>query len=311
MSETKAGPEFLQPSDERLAERLSRDGVVFVADLLTAEQVAETRREIERYEQEVLPTVPGEEFTYDGEGKIRSMEYMQVYDPWFKAFGEGTAMAPVTAAVSWEPMLYDVAAWVKPAQGPATLPHQELYTSPVDPPEYVHIWIALEDITSENGSLTFYRGTHRFGLAPHVVSDDRGTRYVDSEVMSKLQKVRVQPDYPAGSAALFDCLMVHESPPNMTSSARPALALGYRGARTTVPSEEDRLTSRLTEMFANAMPGSGLQEGDDLFDGGADDALAEQLSSTYGVSLSREDLIAAPSPRLLARHILKVRGEEA
>jgi phytanoyl-CoA hydroxylase len=313
MSATTTGIEFLRPDDERLATRLDRDGVVFVADLLTPDHLEELKRETERYKNEVLPTVPGEDCTYDGDGQIRGMTYMHAYSPWFKTFGESaTVMGPVRAAVDWEPMLYYVEAFVKPPSGPPMPPHQELYTSPVDPVQYVQMWIALEDISAENGSLTFYRGSHKFGLAPHVDADEGGVRYVDDEVMKRIAKLRLQPDYPAGSAALFDCRMIHESPRNLTSAARPALALGYRGVTTVVPTEEDRIASRLTEMFAGAV--AGMNEDDDFFEAGGDDALAdtlaEQVSTAYAVRVSRQDIGAAPSPRLLARHVVGLRGED-
>ncbi|GDY69189.1 hypothetical protein SAV14893_085820 [Streptomyces avermitilis] len=50
--------DFVTIDDPSVKSRLERDGVVLIDSLLSKDEVAETRAQLERYEREVLADVP-------------------------------------------------------------------------------------------------------------------------------------------------------------------------------------------------------------------------------------------------------------
>ncbi|WP_089156184.1 phytanoyl-CoA dioxygenase family protein [Micromonospora sp. NBS 11-29] len=239
---------FFTPGETGIAETLKREGVVFIDRLLDEERMRELRAALERYERDILPTVPPASNERFADGTVRCMRDLHEYEPWFAELANGPIfMDLVRSAVPWEPQLFYLETFPKP-DGAAALPaHQELYTSPVDPPDFIHMWIALTDVTAENGGLAFYRRSHRLGLAPHSsqVAESVGGKFygVEPDILERLARFRVEPDYPAGSAALFDCRTIHLSGPNTSGKPRPVLVIGFRGTHTSVPSETELVTS--------------------------------------------------------------------
>ena len=86
------------------------------------------------------------------------------------------------------------------------------------------IWLALQDITGDNGQLRVLRGSHRLDPAP------RGSNLVasfvrhENTITDRLLSVPVR----AGEAIIFDNALVHSSFPNYSDEPRVALAMGMR-----------------------------------------------------------------------------------
>lgn len=93
----------------------------------------------------------------------------------------------------------------------------------------VTAWIALCDTSSENGAMTFVRGSHRRGLVEHHDT------YGDDNLLSRGQQVTVDHDpaaetvveMKAGEMSLHHGLTFHSSGPNRTDAPRIALAIRY------------------------------------------------------------------------------------
>ncbi|WP_455403077.1 hypothetical protein, partial [Streptomyces bambusae] len=72
-----------------------------------AEKVAEIRRQLRRYIDDVLPTVPRAHHEYHPDGALRSMTDMHRYDPWFREFGTDPRLLDFfREAVPWDPELF-------------------------------------------------------------------------------------------------------------------------------------------------------------------------------------------------------------
>jgi hypothetical protein len=94
----------------------------------------------------------------------------------------------------------------------------------VEEPEHhsVSIWIPLVDVNEENGCLGIIEGSHKIlnairGPLIHQTSRQRDNLWVKK--YGKLLPMK------AGDAILYDHALLHYSPPNKTSSVRPAINL--------------------------------------------------------------------------------------
>jgi 2-oxoglutarate-dependent dioxygenase len=87
----------------------------------------------------------------------------------------------------------------------------------------INIWVALVDMTPENGCLMVVPGSHLRGQVPSRNSDDGDThQQIDVDVHERFP-VRLR----AGDAVAFTRWTVHGSGPNLTAEPRVAYALQY------------------------------------------------------------------------------------
>lgn len=299
-------PEFHRRDDPALADVLRRDGVVLLENLLDAEQIARLRQELSRYQREVLPRVPRAHWHTYSDGSVHSMSGMEEFDEYFANFARDTDMVDmVRNAVPWRPTVHYLESFPKPAGAAAVTAHQELYTNPIDPPHFLHLWIALEDVTAENGGLTFYRGSHRIGMAPHEVADEHmGAPRIGPDILRQLDHLRIDPDYPAGSGALFDGWMVHASGANLSGRDRPVIIIAFRDADAEAPSERDNIASYIAEVARAELPDGRCGPDDSFFALGGDSLAAvrvlAQVRERYGVRVSLGEMFTSGTPRELA-----------
>jgi phytanoyl-CoA hydroxylase len=222
---------------EQMARRFSEDGALFAGPVLTADELEEVRENLERYRTSVLPALPREVFEKtvrvedDGES-LRSCYFMDQIDPYFEAFGNRADFKELVGRVSgWEPELYVVETFNKyPQVGTAASPHQDCAFLPLEPMDVIHLWIAIDDATLENGALRYWLGSHRQGILPHVRA--QWGKRVDPSYVDYESDAMIAMEVPAGAAAIHSGLVVHDSPPNESSKPRLGLLCGYRGAHT-------------------------------------------------------------------------------
>jgi ectoine hydroxylase-related dioxygenase (phytanoyl-CoA dioxygenase family) len=219
------------------ARRFAEDGALYAGEVLTPDELAEVRRNLDRYTRFVLPNLPDEiirktvRFEADGTS-LRSCYFMDQIDEFFYELGHREDFKDLLRRVTgWEPELYVVETFNKPAElGSAAPAHQDCAFLPLEPMDVVHLWIAIDDSTKVNGALRYWMGSHRNGLLEHVPA--RWGQSVDPRLVDEADERLVTMEVPAGCAAIHNGLVLHDSPPNVSGRPRLGLLCGYRGAHT-------------------------------------------------------------------------------
>jgi hypothetical protein len=121
----------------------------------------------------------------------------------------------------------------KPAHTGMEIPwHQDGDGSwPIRPISSIAVWIAIDDVTSENGCMRYIPGSHKLGMAPHGFSerDDLAVsivtepNYVDS---GKARNLVLQ----SGQFSIHHMFTVHSSMPNRSDQRRAGFAIRYMPA---------------------------------------------------------------------------------
>jgi phytanoyl-CoA hydroxylase len=301
---------FHKPEDANVGTSLRRDGVAFVDGLLDAAAVEETRHQLARYEREVLPGLTSAYKAYYEDGTLCMMQNLDRFEPWFAAFARRPRLLDmVRAAVGWDPVVYYVETFPKPPGAGAIGAHQELFTQPVEPAHFVHLWIALSDVSAANGGMAFYRASHKLGLAPHV-EEPSYAPMVEPELLEQLSRFRLEADFPAGSAALFDCLTIHCSGANDSAHPRPVAVIGYRDRNSTVPSNDAVLPTILARMFREETGATHCGVDDEFTELGGDAAAAQRVldrvRADTGLTLDLGELTSHSTPTRLAARITEL-----
>jgi hypothetical protein len=128
--------------------------------------------------------------------------------------------------------VYNTSVFMKHPQSPGVVPwHQDEVYYAVTTELLVACWVALTDVTMENGGLKYLKGGHLQGvLQTGPPRDEYAAATFDREVVAIDANNVVDVPVEAGSAIFHHSLTPHYSGPNKTDSPRWACALDYMRA---------------------------------------------------------------------------------
>ncbi len=126
-----------------------------------------------------------------------------------------------------------------PRHGGVVAWHQDYsYWTRTKPIAHLTCWIALDDVSRENGCLHYVPGSHRWPLLP--ITGLAGDMQAIQSVLDERQRAEFQPvpvEFPKGYASFHHSLTVHGSYPN--HSHRPRRGLVINAFRDGVISDSD------------------------------------------------------------------------
>ena len=173
--------------------------------------------------------------------------YLWRHDPDFRACCLESPLPQIAAQLlrtTKVNLLYDQL-FIKPPKGAPTPWHHDLPYWPIEGNSVVSLWLALSEVTPENGGLEFIRGSHLWGRQLRTFSVDYDTgAYTDPIATTDDDPI---PDFEhetesenhdilhwnlkPGDAIAFHALALHHAPGNTTtSSARKGYSLRFMGS---------------------------------------------------------------------------------
>jgi phytanoyl-CoA hydroxylase len=127
-----------------------------------------------------------------------------------------------------------------PHIGTMTPPHQDGFYFCLVPNEATTVWIALDDIDSENGALHYWKGSHTKGVLDHTASHVLGfSQGLASSPKNNLEGETIC-HVDRGGCLIHHSLMVHAAGPNRSERPRRALGLVYYGRSAQLDAEAYR-----------------------------------------------------------------------
>ena len=123
--------------------------------------------------------------------------------------------------------LYTDQMFCKPAKHGSEVPwHQDSGYWPAVEPRLLSCWIAIDDVTIDNGCVRFLPGSHKAAVPHHiVVTDNPNNLAARPEYCDPSREVPVT--MKAGSVCIHHSLTLHRSLPNESNHARRGLVLIY------------------------------------------------------------------------------------
>lgn len=118
-------------------------------------------------------------------------------------------------------LYWDQAVYKKPER-PRTFPwHQDNGYTYLEPQQYLTCWVALSDVTRENGCPWLAPGLHRHGTLDHRLTDTGWQCLAEDPPDARPLEA------PAGSVAVFSSLTPHKTGPNRSPDVRKAYIVQY------------------------------------------------------------------------------------
>lgn len=121
--------------------------------------------------------------------------------------------------------------FMKPPGGMEKTYHQDSPYFPIEPMELVSSWVALDDVTIDNGCMWVVPGSHLNGPKDHsekwMVGDRADMRVPDHEI-NKKEELPIL--LKSGDVSFHHSLLLHRSGPNETEFRRRGLATHFMSA---------------------------------------------------------------------------------
>lgn len=234
-------------------EAFDREGFVRIRRFLDEAELAELRRELDRYISQVVPTLSDAHAFYQDKSRpetLKQMQFMGV-DPYFKACGSHPKFQGLAVALIGEQAVCDDPEWFNkpPATEHPTPPHQDNYYFNLVPPHVITIWVALEEIDEENGCLRYVSGSHLQGRRTHATSKVLGFSQGITDFGDQDRAREVQMHLQPGDAIVHHGWTIHRAEPNRSQTRhRRAFAMVFKG----VSCERDEEGFRIYQQSAKA-----------------------------------------------------------
>ena len=136
----------------------------------------------------------------------------------------------------------------KPAGTGLAVPwHQDGHFWPIRPLATCSVWIAIDDVTLDNGAMQYVPGSQRERRLFDHIRDDSEQSVLNATIADgqiDLAKAAVD-DLKAGALSLHDVFLVHGSEPNRSKNRRAAFVIRYMPATSHFDRSEAKVGSQL------------------------------------------------------------------
>ncbi len=221
------------PSD---IESYQEDGFIRYRGFFSSDEIAGLRASVDdaiaRNRERIVGAEGGGRSSGVYERVFNQMVNLWTDYPEVKAFSFNERLAETARQLSKSESvrIYHDHALVKPGgqESKETNWHQDHPYWPMDPIGSLSAWIAIDDVTVENGCLHFCPGSHKFGLQEGIKLDVEG-----ESIVSKMQERGhdvadpVPMEMEAGGVTFHHGCNFHYAGPNQTEEPRRALAIIY------------------------------------------------------------------------------------
>ena len=216
-------------------ELFERDGFVVVRQFLPAAEFSRLTRELDRYIQQVVPTLLEGDAFYDDKARPETLKQLAriEQDPFFADYRNDPHWVALATELLGEPVACQGAEWFNkpPATNHPTPPHQDNFYFCLRPPQVLTMWLALDVVDAENGCLRYVRGSHRRGIRTHgrtrTLGFSQGIPDYGDVDQGHEQAVFAQPN----DVLIHHGETIHRADPNRsTQRHRRSFAMVFRGA---------------------------------------------------------------------------------
>jgi phytanoyl-CoA hydroxylase len=236
MMRTRTNEMTLKP--EQVAQ-YREDGFLIVQNLLSPEEVEALGQRIDdacagrvEFPDTDMEWEPGAPRTRDMK-YIRKINNGVFHDEVFRSLAAHPQILDVAEAmIGPDIKLFGDQLFIKPPGGIEKTYHQDSPYFKIEPMSLVSGWIAVDDVTEENGCLRAIAGSHKLGPQPHsdawMVGSRRDMKIPDRLIDRSRERLI---EMKAGSVSFHHSLLMHASGPNRSSRFRRGYAFHYMTAQ--------------------------------------------------------------------------------
>ena len=208
-------------------DQFDSDGYVIVNDIFTSDEIKELVAITDEAQADAatfLAAQPNERIAISEIGAITFAAQLASTKPEIQKFVKNTTiMGACRDLIGPDVRMYHDQAVYKQIEKPRRFPwHQDNGYLFVEPQHYLTCWIALNDVTIENGCPQIIPGLHKNGTLSHYFVPTLGY-----ECFENPPSTPVVAEIKAGGAVFFSSLTPHLTGPNNSNDVRKAYIIQY------------------------------------------------------------------------------------
>jgi len=227
-------------TNEPRVAQYQQEGFLVVEDLLPGQVITSLRNRIAEISSGNVSEFPVQDIEFEpgGDGNAWSSPVRKINrcaendDTFLQAACHSQILDVVESLLGGDIKLFGSQCFVKPPGGIEKPYHQDSAYFTIEPLSLVTCWIALDDVTVENGCMWVIPGSHLGELHDHSQPWDLGGR-IDMQVpdekidLSREKAITMS----AGSCSFHHSKLLHRSGPNRTAGYRRGLAIHYMSSQ--------------------------------------------------------------------------------
>lgn len=208
-----------QWTSSRIAEEFSSRGVVHPVDILSAEETKLYSQKLRTYLDSI---------NWEMTAITRHKPHLVL--KWVNELARHSKIIEYIKPILGENILlwYSVL-FVKPAHSPALVPwHQDATYWALNRDHGLTLWLALSDVTPENGCVEYVPASHKIGDFKHSIDNKTTNILARGQVIKDFQAENVAPIIlKSGQASIHHVSLLHRSGPNLSPHPRMGIAFRY------------------------------------------------------------------------------------
>ncbi len=218
--------------DKTHREAFERDGFVHLPGFMNAQEMDEIERQVVRFIEEDVPKLSKADAMYEDYERPESLKQVNMHEAevaYFIDLSQSEKMlglAEMLLGEAAEPQSQEL--FIKPpGMGTPTPPHQDGFYFCLKPNQALTLWLALDDMDSENGTLHYVAGSHKMGVLGHKASNVLGFSQGLTEADLAEYGREVACQMRRGDLLVHHSLTIHRAEGNPSARLRRALAMVY------------------------------------------------------------------------------------
>lgn len=213
---------------------LKRDGFQVFPGFMSSSALAQLRSEVHRFLCTVVPELPSELVYYEDGARpetLKQVQRMFEHDAVFQRLMFDSRFETLAVELLGEEVVGKNLQYFNKLAGHSqpTPPHQDGYYFMLRPCRAVTMWLALEDVTLEQGCVHYARGSHKLGLLDHAPAAVLGfSQHIPGFDVAAHDSVACPAQ--AGDLIVHDAQTIHWAGANQcVGKSREALGFIYYG----------------------------------------------------------------------------------
>ena len=219
-----------------LRKAFERDGFVHLPGFMNAAEMDEIEQHVIRFLAEVVPKLSKADAMYEDYQRPESLKQVNMPTAGADYFVElrhsekMLGLAAMLLQEEVEPQSQEL--FIKPpGMGTPTPPHQDGFYFCIVPSQALTLWLALDDMDDENGTLHYVAASHKKGVLGHKASQVLGfSQGLTEDDLAEFGR-EVACQMRRGDLLVHHSLTIHRAEGNPSSRLRRALAMVYYAKR--------------------------------------------------------------------------------
>ena len=212
-------------------ENYKENGYCIIRGFISKTAVRKLNTKINLFFKKEINKLKGKDVNFSN-NKINSVHDIDKFDNYFKKFSKQKFIVnTVEKFLDSKADFRKSEIFNKPAKHGLKSPmHQDNFYWCVKNNNALTIWVALDYCNKKNGGLTYFRGSHKYGVVNHVDSFAPGSsQKIDTKIFKKLKNLKkITPKLNPGDVLVHHCLTFHGSNPNSSNKNRRGFTMQFK-----------------------------------------------------------------------------------